>query len=157
VECPCLEESVYYFAGMNRNLSIDTITCYTQMRAYYRSTTMSSTQVGDVHFHASASNAQHSRHQSNGVEAHPFLTNPSLKPGSSQLWRGPPGRDAPNMVKDLGVRGQGTNVQKWTRSALMHVIRERFRPQNQQQMSGGRGMGGGGGDPNYRPKPPPGF
>lgn len=81
------------------------------------------------------------------TEAHPLIAQPHLHPGSAGLWH-PPKKG----TIDLGVRGQGTDAQKWFRLA---VLQRNSGPQIQGSgFGGGRGMGGGGGDPNYRPKPP---
>lgn len=105
----------------------------------------------------------------NPAEAHPFLTRPTARPGSSRLWPGPP--PAP----DLGVRAQGTDVQKWARLAVVDSLRARYRrvrlpngdgqetelrllPEGQvARPQGGKGMGGGGGRPGERPQPPDSF
>ena len=79
-----------------------------------------------------------------------MLSNPELKPGSSQLWQRPA-----DLKKNLGVPGQGTDAQKWARLNVLN----RSRPQTAEKYfpggkGGGGGMGGGGGDPHHRPKAP---
>ncbi|OCF71491.1 mannosyl-oligosaccharide 1,2-alpha-mannosidase [Kwoniella mangroviensis CBS 8886] len=100
------------------------------------------------------------------TEAHPFLVNPILDPTSStshvRYW-------TPSPDQDLGVRGQGTNVQKFARLNVIDRIRGPAKgppivqhfgqggPPRPVGGGGGKGMGGGGGRPGDRPKPPPGF
>ncbi|WRT67490.1 uncharacterized protein IL334_004462 [Kwoniella shivajii] len=84
------------------------------------------------------------------TEAHPFLVNPKLDPTSPtshvRFW-------TPSSDNDLGVRGQGTNVQKYARLTI--IDRARGIPSSPPpHAGGGKGMGGGGGDPNIRPQPP---
>ena len=80
------------------------------------------------------------------TEAHPLIADPALTPGSGRFWRPPADPNA-----DLGVRGQGTDSQKWQRYQVLTGQKPNVRPHS------GGGMGGGGGDPNYRPKPPASF
>lgn len=84
------------------------------------------------------------------LEAHPFIANPDLKPGSQRLY-------TPPANQDLGTRGQGTDAQKWAR--LDHLNRS-TRPMNRAvgsgPLGGGRGMGGAGygGSPGVKPQIP---
>ena len=85
------------------------------------------------------------------TEAHPFIANADLKPGSQRLY-------TPS-EQDLGVRGQGTDAQKWAR--LDHLTKSQ-RPMNKNAvgsrggMGAGRGFGGGfgGGRPDFKPQIP---
>lgn len=89
------------------------------------------------------------------TEAHPFLTNPKLDPKAhtshTRFW-------SPSPSQDLGVRGQGTNAQKYARLEVIERASLPFLPpppQNAPGGGGGRGMGGGGGKPGVIPKLPP--
>lgn len=100
------------------------------------------------------------------TEAHPFIATDDIKPGSQGFWT------PPETEPDLGVRGQGTDAQKWMRVAELGRYRSRHqhampgnvppppdrppRPQGGGRVAG-MGMGGGGGDPNNRPQPPADF
>ncbi|WWC60743.1 uncharacterized protein I303_103319 [Kwoniella dejecticola CBS 10117] len=104
------------------------------------------------------------------TEAHPLLVNPKLDPTSPtshvRHW-------TPISNQHLGVRAQGTNVQKYKRLEVLERLtgsRKHGQPVIQHfgqggpgsgsggdAGGGGRGMGGGGGRPGDRPKPPPGF
>nr|XP_019013884.1 mannosyl-oligosaccharide 1,2-alpha-mannosidase [Kwoniella pini CBS 10737]OCF52665.1 mannosyl-oligosaccharide 1,2-alpha-mannosidase [Kwoniella pini CBS 10737] len=107
------------------------------------------------------------------TEAHPLLVNSKLNPKSNlknshvKFW-------IPNLKQNqhLGIRSQGTNVQKFKRLEVLERLtgsRKNGKPiiqafgQGSGSDSGGggggggRGMGGGGGKPGDRPKPPPGF
>ncbi|ORX33405.1 glycosyl hydrolase family 47-domain-containing protein [Kockovaella imperatae] len=90
------------------------------------------------------------------TEAHPLIANRDILPGSQRLWRPPTDPDA-----DLGVRGQGTDVQKWKRQSVLWKGRETHKQvkaeKPEQHQGGGKGMGGGGGRPGYIPPLPPGF
>lgn len=88
-------------------------------------------------------------------EAHPFLTDPKLDPKAHtshiRFW-------SPPSSQDLGVRAQGTNVQKYARLEVIERASSPFRPpppQNAPGGGGGRGMGGGGGKPGVIPELPP--
>ena len=90
------------------------------------------------------------------AEAHAFISNRDIAPGSQRFWHPPP-----DPIANLGVRGQGTDMQKWLRHDILWRGRHAPSPvheaeisQNQPVVHGGGGMGGGGGDPNVRPKPP---
>ncbi len=90
-------------------------------------------------------------HTDKPVEAHPLMTNPNLRPGYSNLW------DPPASNQHIGVRGQGTDAQKWARLEVLRTARGGARLPGSEQIGGaggGQGMGGGGGDPGFRPKPP---
>ena len=81
------------------------------------------------------------------TEAHPLIANPDFKSGHGRFWHPPADPSA-----GLGVRGQGTDVQKWKR---LEVIQRSRGSGPVAGGGGGRGMGGGGGgDPNHRPQPP---
>ncbi|KAE8541709.1 hypothetical protein D1P53_001880 [Cryptococcus gattii VGV] len=89
------------------------------------------------------------------TEAHPLLTNPKLDPKAhtshTRFW-------SPPSSQDLGVRAQGTNVQKYARLEVIERASSPFRPpppQNAPGGGGGRGMGGGGGKPGVIPELPP--
>lgn len=90
-------------------------------------------------------------------EAHPFLLDPTLKPGHSGLWM-PPSPSSPHF--DLGVRAEGTHAQKWTRYALLEPLKKSLRiaaglgGQPEEHVGGGKGMGGGGGRPGHIPPLP---
>ncbi|TXT13600.1 hypothetical protein VHUM_00967 [Vanrija humicola] len=98
------------------------------------------------------------------TEAHPLLATDDIKPGSQGFWT-PPATEP-----DLGVRGAGTDAQKWLRLEVLDRHRNIYKnagnyvppaPMRPPRPQGGRvagmGMGGGGGDPNNRPLPPADF
>ncbi|BEI89388.1 uncharacterized protein CcaverHIS019_0207500 [Cutaneotrichosporon cavernicola] len=87
------------------------------------------------------------------TEAHTLIANQALRPGASGLWK--------EVTQDLGVQGEGTDVQKWMRlKALEPHRRVAGQPKrgaaggNEAPRRGGSGMGGGGGDPQFKPQPP---
>ncbi|WVO14368.1 hypothetical protein L204_102001 [Cryptococcus depauperatus] len=86
------------------------------------------------------------------TEAHPLLISPELDPtiptAHTRFW------NPPTESQELGVRGQGTNVQKFARLELIERASSPFHSPSL-AMGGGRGMGGGNGKPEDRPKPPP--
>lgn len=87
------------------------------------------------------------------TEAHPFIADPDLKPGSQRFY-------TPSPEQDLGTRGQGTDAQKWAR--LDHLNRFQrplgrnsgHAPIAMAAGGAGRGMGGGGGRPDHKPQIP---
>ncbi|WVQ79805.1 hypothetical protein IAT38_001905 [Cryptococcus sp. DSM 104549] len=89
------------------------------------------------------------------TEAHPFLVNPKLDPTSdtshTRMWT------PPASGQELGIRGQGTHVQKYARREVIDRLQAPFKPPPPQGPlhGGGRGMGGGGGRPGDRPQPGP--
>ncbi|WWC89685.1 uncharacterized protein L201_004610 [Kwoniella dendrophila CBS 6074] len=101
------------------------------------------------------------------TEAHPLLVNPKLDPTSStshvRYW-------TPKSNQDLGIKSQGTNVQKFKRLEVIDRVRGPTRGppviphygnggpgSGSGSGGGGRGMGGGPGKPGEKPKLPPGF
>jgi len=62
------------------------------------------------------------------TEAHPLIANygRDLEPGSQGLWD-----PASTEGQDLGVRGEGTHVQKWARDSHLKPTRERHRKGSQ--------------------------
>lgn len=77
------------------------------------------------------------------TEAHPFIVDPkTTKPGSQGLWKPVDDADA-----DLGVRGEGTDAQKWMRLKALEGKRpSTAKPINPRlNGGGGHGMGGGAG------------
>jgi hypothetical protein len=83
------------------------------------------------------------------TEAHTFIANhgDGMEPGSQGFWDPKSTKD-----QDLGVRGQGTNVQKWMREALLRPVRNRVAADANADPKAalpkpnagpGRGMGGG--------------
>ncbi|ORY30039.1 glycosyl hydrolase family 47-domain-containing protein [Naematelia encephala] len=89
------------------------------------------------------------------TEAHPFLTSSSITPGSQRLWH------QESNDQDLGVRGQGTNAQKWMRLHVLESAKNAMQSSRNGQAKnrgggggGGRGMGGGGGRPGIPQIPP---
>lgn len=72
-----------------------------------------------------------------------------MTPGSQRFWNPPSSAD-----EDLGVRGQGTDAQKYTRLDALRMARQPSTPVVQ---GGGHGMGGGGGRPGEIPALPPDF
>ncbi|KAK8869481.1 hypothetical protein IAR55_000046 [Kwoniella newhampshirensis] len=93
------------------------------------------------------------------TEAHPFLVNPKLDPTSptahTRFWTPPQDPEA-----DLGVRGEGTDAQKWKRLQVIESAQSPFKPVEFVHHGGvvggssGGGMGGGGGVPGVKPQPP---
>ncbi|OCF39186.1 mannosyl-oligosaccharide 1,2-alpha-mannosidase [Kwoniella heveanensis CBS 569] len=86
------------------------------------------------------------------TEAHPFLVNPKLDPTSStshvRYWTpptSPPDDLASAAALELGVRSQGTNVQKFMRLQILDRARSRLIPQVQGDHPGSRPPGAGAG------------